>query len=318
MYITTLEELQIGLETAWGDGATPTVQPAGITDCRLVPKVEATQLTDKRGDTMPAHLGMVTRVFSEADLSGVLTYEDIHYWLDGMFGKVTPADDVYTYSGSMNWASPHPAIQTYNFVYGQTGAVYAASGMVMDRLDINGATGAPITFTSHFFGKAISDGALENLTITSVNPAMGADISLFIDDAGGTIGSTEIVAEAVTFAASIAPDRKPVWHLGSLQPDNYRHGKWGGSLRLGLELTAASKAILDDVLDNTTDPTGKLIRVKGEQGTLLLQLDFAGQLLEAPVLFTDNDGIVTVELSFVPFYDSDINSCWGALVNLSV
>jgi hypothetical protein len=310
-YIPALEKVQLGLEAVWGDLAAPTVQLVGVQSCKITPKVESAQILDKRGTTMPAYLATVNKVWAEADVEGVVCYTHFRHWLDAMFGIDAVAP--YGYLADLDAAV---ALRSFLLCYGQPDVTYSAGGMILDKLAIAGKTDGPLTFKAHLLGKGVSDDALEALTDDTVVVAMGNHCALYIDPIAGPIGTTPVLATAFAFEANIECDRKLLWHLGSLNPDGIRHGKWGGSLNLTLQMTSDMQDILDAVLAQVVAPGGYAIRIKATDSltTSILTLDNAGQLLEAPVLYTDNDGTTTVELAFTPVFSDDATflSCWGA------
>ena len=313
-YIPSLHKVQIGLEDSFGSGAVGSIQAPGITNLRLDPKVEAEQLIDKRGTTMPAHESFVKRRWSEGTIDGYLNYQEAYVWLDGMFGEATPVGDVRTYSGSQNWASDTE--QSIALYYGQTGALYTVSGVLPTELNISGATGEPLRFSYGFFGLPITDGAtFEDLSDDVVEWCMGTQTSIYLDEgADAAPGTTPMTDIAFRFDAIITANRKPVWHMGNQTPDAYNIGKWGGSMNLVFEADATLLGHLGDVLDATTTPKSYAVRVRTTDTENTLDLDFVGTVVTPPVVITDDDGIVTVEMNLVPTYGSHANilSCWGA------
>lgn len=311
VYIPSLERVQVGLEAAWGDLAVPTVQLVGISDCKLIPKHESSQIMDKRGTTMPAYIAVVNKIWSEANISGAVCYSHFRHWLDAMFGIDAAAP--YTYLADLDAAV---ALRSFNLVYGQPDVTYSSGGMIVDKLGISGTTNGALTFSAHLLGKGVVADALEALTDDTVVVGMGCHIKVYIDPIAGPIGTTEVLATGFTFDANIACDRALVWHLGSLHPDSIRHGKWGGNLRLSMQMTSDMQDILDAALAQTVSPGAYAVRLKATDSlaTSILTLDFAGHLLAAPTLYTETEGIITAEMDFAPAFSDDATflSCWGA------
>lgn len=165
-------------------------------------------------------------------------------------------------------------------------------------------------------GKGVVDDALEVLAPDDVVIAMGNHCVLYIDPVAGPIGTTPIAVTAFSFEWAPTVDRKLTWHLGALNPDNFRHGKWGGSLRLVLEMTSDMQDILDAALAQEISPGAYAVRIEAVDSltTSILTLDMAGHLLALPVMFTDAEGVTTFEMNLAPVYSSDATflSCWGA------
>jgi len=299
LYSPTLEEVQISQEAAWGDAAAPTIGLAGITSCKMTPKIEAAQILDKRATTMPAHIAAVNRLSGEVDMSGIVTYTQVQYLLNAMFA--VDAATPFTYIAALAPAAP----TTNNIMYGQANLSYGMAGAVMDKLVFHGDTNGPLTFDAHWFGKAPVALARVALTPPAVIAALGGQTKLYIDPIATAHGTTELTLTAFSFDFEILNSRAPVWHMGTLNPDNFKNGKWGGSLKLVVEMTAATKAYLTAALANTVEPTGYNVRLMAAGGgTTNLTMDFSGHLLETPIMFTDQDGVTTAELLFSPTYSA--------------
>jgi len=245
-----------------------------------------------------------------------MLYKQFKYWLDGMFGTDSSASP-HDYLAEL---VPTTAHQTFNLIYGQTGLTYRVNGCIIDTINIQGAINGPVTYDLHLMGKAAQTGSFSVISDdTSVVVAMGSHAKVYVDAAAGTMGATEITTTGFSFNANITCDRKLAWHLGGgLVPDGFREGKWGGSLKLTMEMTAAMKVIMDAALLQGTSPASKLVEVKltDTLTTSVLQLRHSGHLLAAPSHFTDTDGVTTVEMTFVPVYDTVYVSCWGAILTL--
>ena len=310
-YMPALQDVQLGLEAAFGDAAAPTVQLVGITDCKITPKVEAAQIADKRGSTMPAYIATVNRLWGECKLSGILNYTHLRHWLDGIFDLDAGADPAYH-------AELVPAVdpKTYNIVSGQVGVCHGMPGAVMDSLTLSGTSNGPLTFDAHFVGTVPVTDTLAVIADPTVIVAMGSQVSLWIDDIAAAVGTTPITVTALSFDATITNGRTLVWHMGSTIPDNYHAGKWGGSLRLTVEMTAAMLAILDAALAATLTPGGYNIQLRATDSlaTTVFTLKMAGHLLNPPVMYTDADGMTTAELEFIPAYSAAATmlTCWMA------
>jgi hypothetical protein len=299
LYSPHLEEVQISQEAAWGDAAAPTIGLAGITSCKMTPKIETAQIPDKRASTMPAYIASVNRISGEVEMSGIVTYTQVQYLLNAMFA--VDAATPFAYIAALAPAAP----TTNNIMWGQANLSYGMAGAVMDKLTIHGDTNGPLTYDAHWFGKAPVALARVALTPPAVIAALGGQTKLYIDPIATAHGTTELTLTAFSFDFEMLNSRSPVWHLGTLNPDNYKHGKWGGSLKLVVEMTAATKAYLTAILAATVEPVGYNIRLMAAGGgTTNLTMDFSGHLLEAPLMFTDQDGVTTSEMTFSPAYSA--------------
>ncbi len=294
------------------------VQPEGLLNVSVVPKVEAEQIQDLTGDTFPGQAAYVKKRWSEGEIEGVLNYENAYMWFDGMFGEATLDSDTRTWTADADWDSDVVEAEL-DLTYGQAGLIYDVQDIYPSELQIAGASGEPVRFSYKWFGQPVTDGASfttdSDLTTHNDDWVMGHDVTLYIEQGVGSTPGTTPVTGAFSFEARISNDRAPVWHLGNQAPDAYRNGKWGGQLQLVIEADATQLSFLGDALDATADPLAYVVRLEMiDQGDSdnVINLDFVGHQLTAPTLIPDLDGIVTVEMTLVPTFGSVVGSVWAA------
>ena len=298
-----LIQVQAGKQTVRATAVTPTVKRMGVTSFDLTPMVESIGHPSQRGSLAPAYDEDLQKVECEANEEGEVTFEDVDYLLDSMMDIATPSGSgPYTkaYAAPLS-ADPTPRIQT--LVTGHGSNVYKGTGMVMDELTFSFAKNEPMKYSCHYFGTGISTATLAALNDRTLNYVMGQHVALYIDAFGGTIGSTAFTDAFFSGELNLKANRENYFSLGQLGPKGYTNPKWEATLKLTLEFAAASKAYFDAII-GASAVLKKLIRVKATKGTNELQFDFAGFTPSAPEAFTDEDGIVTVELEFSGLYES--------------
>ena len=323
-YIPSLHKVQMAAEVAFGDGTAATIQLPGITNIRVDPKVEAEQLPDLRGTTMPAHEEFIKRRWSEGVLEGYVNYQEFYHYLDAMFGLATPVGTVRTYIGSIDWITVvEQAIteQSHSLRYGQTGLLYMVPGVLPYELKISGASGEPAKFSYRFFGHPAEDGATFNGALVDdvVEWAMGHHSQLYLDNLKTAMpGTTPMTDLGFRYEIVITSNRKPVWHLGDQEYDSWRNGKWGGSFKMVLEADATLLSYIGDIIDATATPRSYAASLRITDTSNILDIDFVGTIVTPPRLIPDSDGIVTVEFDLVPTYGSNagFESCWGAEITI--
>ena len=313
-YIPSLEKLQIGIEAVYGDEATDTIEPAGITSFKITPKVETVRIPSKRGDTMPAWDNFVTKRWCEGSVEGFLDYENFNIFLDSMFGY--DATSPHVYISQLDWGTDEKSM---SFRYGQTGALYLAGGILPTSLKVFGDSNSAIKYNMGFFGTDVSDGAtFASLTADTPDWCLGHHGSIAIDEGvGATMGTTTLDDTMFSFEWAPTSNRAPVWHMGDQVPDSYRNGKWGGSLKLVLEGTAVTLGHFGDIIDATYVQKTYNVRMTFTDTANTLELDFAGVCESPPLVSTNLDGVVTVELNLVPSYNTVYAGCWGAELNIA-
>ena len=313
--ITAINKLQLAQEATLGTPDTLDIQPNGI-DVKFSPKVEVEQIKTKSGSTMPALYSFVKKRWGEGEFSGYLDYNRAMLWFDGMFGY--DASSPHTYLSSPDWVDESPKGLTAAF--GQTGAIYTASGILPYSLKISANAGEPWNFVYSWFSlDPVADGgSFEALSTDVPELVHGYETALYMDeDLDATIGTTARADVAFSFEANITADHKPVWHLGDQAPDSYRSGVWGGSLKLVLEADATAVDSIGDILDAADTGKGFTIRLQATDGTNTLKLDFCGVCVAPPNLLSDTDGIVSYELNLVPQVNDTYGGCWGAELTIA-
>lgn len=310
-----LTKVQIGTETTWGTPVAPTAQFPLITDVTLTPDITSTVHADMRGSLAPGHVATLDKVGASVSMSMILAYETLPYVLDNVFSQATP-------SGAgpyvRDYSAPDGAVSTprkFTVVHGEGSNIYGATGTVADDLTINFESNAPWNADYSGMAQEVLTDTFASLTTLAATPIMGNDTSLFIDSWGGTIGTTAITASFFSGKINVKPGRVPVYALGSKVPTQYVENKYAGSLSLTLEVTAQSKAFVDNLLGGAL--TQHQIRIKATTGANeIAQIDFAGTLTSSPDTFTDSDGVLTYEMTWDGTYNSALgNWCEASVTN---
>lgn len=317
--LTDLIEVQLGNETTWGTPVTPTVKLMGIEDFTLRPVNEAQQHPEMRGTLQPGYLTNLTRIAGAGGGNGLVLYEDLPYWLDSLFSEATPAGAgpyTYSYTAPLGTATT-PREMTV--VKGDGSDVYALEGGLVNALTIRGESGNPLRFTVELIGEEVVADTLAALSDRSVNVAMGDQVDLYIDAWGGTIGTTQITSLArLSFELTLQANRELVPTLGQLKPISYHDRKYTGTLRLSLEFDTASQAYLDEIIGGSTVFQRQIRLNPALDANHDITLDFAGSALAAPEIFTNQNGLVTVDLVLEGTYNSQLGNFFASVVTNQV
>lgn len=310
---------QVGKESAWGTAVAPTSQLVAIEDCKITPLMEATAIPESRGNLVPSYNATINRRFGEGSISGAVTFEDIPYWLDGIFGEASPTGTgpyVYTYNGGTT--KPTPRYMT--LVRGGPEGVYSIVGCMPNTLEMTFEPNAYATFSAALIGKDVESDAIVTLSERAFNVVHGNQASLFIDNFGVAAGTTSY--DDVKFTASLTLDinRALKSGLGSQAAVGWRQSQadpTANQLTLSLELdnaTGASKDLFDALLAATTSPIQRVVRLKFNlDANHDLIIDFAGYIAESPELFGDRDGVATLDFMLNAQYDSTLGD-WIEIV----
>jgi hypothetical protein len=304
-----LLQVQVGKETVWGTSVSATAKLMGVDDCPLEPVVDAEQHEEYRGSLSPGFLTDLDHVQAKGRIAGKMTYEDLH-WIEGLFGVATPGGaGPYTRAYvAPTTTAPTPRIQT--LIKGNGTDTYKAEGILPIDAEFTFATNTAVRYSHNLLGETYASGAsLAALSDRAVNVVMGDQIALYIDNFGGTIGTTAISTAFFKGALKITPKRTQYPKMGSLLDAGYVDGKFGGTLNLTLLFDATSKAYLDAVLA-ASSVFQKLVRIKATKSTAVLQFDFAGSSLKSPAIFDVENDVVAVNLELTGTYDSGAFANW--------
>lgn len=310
--ITADLEVQIGQEAtdAWGTAVAPTAKLMGVDDVDLNPIVDVQQIEELRGTRVPAYESLVHMVGGEASIGGLLSYDDLPYWLQGMFGRVdSDATGTlgFTSDASGNtqttrvFGAPVESSDTedaiaYTCVYGDETNIYALNGATVNSLSISGETGAPLEFTVEFIGKNVTTDAFASLSDRSVTYVMGDHVKMWLDPGSNAPGTTVSSDVAFSFDMTIDANREPLRHLNDLTPTSYREAKMSGSLSLTLEHDSDIEDEIDAIISATKEGVTRNIRFDCQSGDSdYIYLDFAGVLSGEPDIFQDVDGVITAD-----------------------
>lgn len=307
MATNLLKKLQIGKEVTWGTAVAATAIVARVTDASL---------TYEHEDTVPEILGSLgpgidaLRVSESASLSitQLGTYEQLCYWLDGLFGTATPSGtaDPYTYSytGSTTTA-PTPSFWTVE--YGLPSNVYEMEGALLSSLGISIDGYNPWEVTAELMGQTITSSSYTGaLSETSVNVIQGLT-NVYIDAFAGTIGSTAVTGSVKSAEIQFETGRHLKYFTASPIASTWGEGRFGFSVDFTAEFDATWKAYFDAMI---TSPVSKIVRLKTTSSTRQAQMDFYG-LLTINDLWGDADGNAVVDATLTARYDAT-NSKWFA------
>ena len=295
---TALRVAQYGIETTWGTAVVATRKMMGLSDVKFKEK-NKTIVTPVTGTYAPGTTAALVGQSGEVTVSGVATYEELIWYFDSLFSKVTAPTGtgpyVYAYAAPTS-ADATPRLFTVEF--GTTGALYKAAGALTSKFKISGAAQDYWKFQADYMAKSIATltslAALSDNTVTSIN---AMDTACYIDDWGGTIGTTAITGTLIDFDLEVTTGRHLKQFVGDgVNPTNWGDKQWQGTLTTTLEFNSTAKAYLDALIGGTL--TQRQIRLKATSGTSIVQIDFAGTLDNDIDMFGDRDGNMTVQLKW--------------------
>lgn len=293
MTVMTRElRVQVGTQTDFTTGATPTVVLKGIEELSFDPGMETEVLEDMTMGLAGGNDSVINGFAPTASFSGWATYEQLPYWFDNLFGEATPAGEgPYT----RNYAAPVtvlPDPRILSIVYGAGSAAYQFIGALLSNFTLTFEQRSVARISGDLIGASIATDALESLAVPTVTPIHATHLSGFKMDAwGGTMGSTafpncDIRSAEFTFE----PDRTSDNCFGALAAGTYTEQAWTGSLTMGLLWKGVTKTAVDSYMTGTK--VERQIEMTATSGSQSVKLQFAGVMDESPTVFDDDDGRV--------------------------
>ncbi len=305
-----LIQAQVGTQSVFGTGVAATAKLSGVDGLTLSPTVESILIEEMRGTLSRARSAEQVKQEGAGSIEGVLCYEDAPYYFDNLLFQDAPSGaGPYTRDWVANLAST-PALRLLSLYKGIQGAAvdgYRLVGGVGNELVISGETGGPIRFAHNLIGEMVEPATMAALSDRAATWILADHATIYIDDFGtGTIGTTAITAPAwFSFELTLSANRVLIPTMQTLEPKGYHDRNMSGTLKLSLELEATvSQVYLDAILATGSGVFKKQVRLAFVSGTDELTLDFAGGSLEAPEPFTEQDGLISVDLELTEIEDT--------------
>lgn len=287
--------IQFGRESTWGTGVAAAAILGGLTDFKFNPGITTALRRYLAGSFTPAAASALVRQEPTAKISGDLTAEDSIYFFDSCVkGSVAPTGaNPYTYTfGFPTTASPALRSRTWEFYDGAQ--AWRLLGGLVNKLTVKGSDGAEsVTYDAELIGKQIGTTTLTAaLSPRAFNIFTPPQCQLYIDAAGGTIGTTAVAATLINWEYSIdMGTHVKMFQDGGTVPSAFGYGVPKVMLKLDLEYNASAHTELTAHLAGTP----KLVRVKCTNGTNVVNLDIAGPATSVSDLYGDRNGNTIVE-----------------------
>ena len=312
--INSLNVLQFAWQSAFGTAApTATVKLQNVSSFRMRPEFETRALDQLRGSLAPTYQSTLDNYAGSATFEvSDESFEDVNYWLDSLFGTVSPTGPgPYVRA----YAAPTTAAITPHFMtlqWGQANGVFQMQDASVASLTLSGANNSGVQVGGSIIGGKVTAGSLASLpdrTGTTRMSGCMAKISVGTWDAASL---TELTDSAFSWELSINSNREYRSYLGSCTPKAYNDQKWNGQLRLSLELNTSTDDYLTAMLGSSSAILERQIEIKysttvdGKARSMTIK--FAGHSMQAPELFQDRNGVATYDLVLDGVYNSKLTN----------
>lgn len=318
MPATALTKVQLGYEVAaWGTPVAATAKLMGVTEANVKVVDKVVQIIAP-GSFAPASTSADVAQSGSANIAGALSYQDINYYLHGLFGHITPGGaGPYTYTYAAPLATV-PTLHPFSMEFGMTGGVYLMSGALLTKIDIKIATDDVWRVTSNWVGELVTTVAFAGLSDRVVELIRSADTVITMDAVAGAIGATPLTATVISAELSIDTQRHLKSYVSSVNPLTYGEDRWKGTLKITGEYNALQKAVIDALITPATSKVQKQFRIKATSGATFAQLDFCGTLINGVELFKDRDGNAIVETTWSGEYNTTYGNWLAALITNAI
>ena len=318
-----LRVCQVGKETVWGTPVAATAVLGGLTDLTIDPQPTNVQRRFLQGDYAPSHAVVQTDLRAKGMVSGDFVCEDFPIVGNcAIKGAVTGAvidTSAYTYAFPFPMtASPAIEFRTWEF-YDQI-QEYQASAALIESFTLSGgnAIDSVVAFQANLlFGKIVKSTLTGALTSRAMTVMPCANMKLYIDALGGTIGTTvkadTLIGWTFTYNTGL--------HLKKFQSGAINPSAWGyGIPSWKLDVTAEFNTVAVAEVDAALAGTGRLYRLIGENGLAgastakyTLDIQCAGDIVGISDLWGDRDGNTIATFSLAGRYDRGAFANYGKI-----
>lgn len=307
--------LQLGWQSAFATAnGTATRKLQNVSSFKLRPELETRALDQLRGTMAPTHQTTLDRYLSSATAETSDTdFEELNYWLEMLFGTVTPSGSANPYTRAYaapttSAITPRPA----TLQFGQTDEVWQMQDATVTSLTLSGAANSGVSVGASLMGGKVIAGALQTLAdVTTGTRMTGCMASVAIETWDGNT-FTPLASSAFSWELSVNANREYHNFLGECTPTASYDNKWSGQLKLSLELNTSTDDYLIAMLAAANTILEKQVRIiytVGSSTTLRsMTLTFAGHTMQAPELFQDKNGLMTYDLVLDGVYNPTLTN----------
>jgi len=307
--------LQSAWQTGFGTAVTPaTVKLQNVSSFKLRPEFQTRALDQLRGTLAPTHQTVLDHYSGSASFEvSDESFEDLNYWLEALFGAVTPSGSAAPYTRTYN--APTTSGVTPRFMtlqYGQANEVWQLQDASVASLTLSGANNTGVQVGGSIIGGKVVAGALQSLADrTAVTRMSGCMASVAIETWTGSTFAA-LASSAFSWELSINSNREYRGYLGDCTPTAHHDQKWNGQLKLSLELNDSTDDHLIAMLGAASAILQKQVRITYTTGTAgalrSLVITFAGHSMQAPEIFQDRNGVTTYDLVLDGVYNPTLTN----------
>jgi hypothetical protein len=308
---------QIGVETTEGTSTAANKLLQSLSFA-LSPQIETSRF--KPMGTKFDALVTPGKDFSQADISGQATYEELQYLFSSALKKVTPT--VSGTTGQLWTIEPsnvaEDTVATYTVEQGSSVRAHKATGVIVTDFSITFNRDS-VEVGGTAMGQLFSDGITLTATPTALPlvPVLPSQVSVYLDPTGAALGTTKLL-RVLEVEIGMGSRFGPLWPLNSALASYAAHIETepDATLRLLMEADTAGMAQLATLRAGSTS----FVRVEAIGGvigagpaTFKLTVDTAVKF-EALNSLDDQDGVYGAEWSARIVQDAT----WGKSISVKL
>lgn len=288
---------QIGLETTEGTDHAANKQLQSLSFA-LSPQIET-----QRFKPMGAKYDSIVvpgKDYSQADISGLASYEELHYLFSSALVKVAP-----TVSGTTGqlWTiepsnTAEDTVATYTVEQGGSVRAQQAVGVIVTDFDLTFNRDS-VEIKGTALGQTFTDGITLTATPTALPlvPVLPTQVSVYLDTTGAGLGTTKLL-RVLEAEWAVGSRFGPLWTLNAALPSYAAHVETepDATLKLTQEADAAGMAVLTNLRAGTTsfvriEAVGAVIGAGPATYKLTIDLAVKWESIDS---LDDSDGVYAV------------------------
>lgn len=307
-----LQTVEIGKESTWGTPVAASKKLAGITSIELQSLSEVSDFPSLEGYA-PMYQSDIVRTGATATIESLVVYEDLPIWLDSLLAEdATPTGAgpyTYVYEAPLTAA---PTRSFYTIQYGDSDTAYCITGALVKSVTISGSAGEALSMSIEIVGHHIATDTMDGNSDRTVNIATARQTVLSMNAVSSAPGVTAIACSTFDFEISLDNATAVVYQIGAITPCDYFQNRMDGMVNLTMEFPGPSDEVADlyDAFIGTTPAKqSQNIELKASNGANLdIELQCSGVLMSAPSVWSDSDGVTTMELEFKMQYNANVGA----------
>lgn len=307
-----LQTVEIGNESTWGTAVAATKKLAGITSIEFQSLSEVSDFPSLEGYA-PMYQSDIVRTGATATIESLVLYEDLPIWFDSLLATdaAPTGSGPYTYVYEAPLTSA-PTRRFFTIQYGDSASAYAITGALVKSVTISGSAGEALSMSIEIVGHHIETDTMVGSSDRTVNVATAAQSVLSMNAVSSAPGTTQVTCAAFDFEITLDNATAVVYQIGSITPCDYYQNRMDGMVSLTMEFPGPSdevKDLYDAFIGTTPAKQSQNIEIKASNGANLdIELQCSGVLMSAPSLWSDSDGVTTMELEFKMQYNANVGA----------